>query len=105
MTLLTDERGFFARSFCRREFAELGLNPNVAQCNVSFNLKRGTLRGMHFQVEPHGEAKVVRCTQGAAWDVIVDLRAGSLTYCKWFGIELSAEFHNALYIPEGFAHG
>lgn len=105
MTPLRDDRGFFARTFCRQEFAERGLNPNVAQCNASFNRKRGTLRGMHFQAEPHAEAKVVRCTQGAAWDVIVDLRAGSPTYRKWFGIELSAGTRNALYIPEGFAHG
>ncbi len=105
MTPLRDDRGFFARTFCSQEFAERGLNPNVAQCNASFNRKRGTLRGMHFQAEPHAEAKVVRCTQGVAWDVIVDLRAGSPTYRKWFGIELSAGARNALYIPEGFAHG
>jgi dTDP-4-dehydrorhamnose 3,5-epimerase len=105
LTPLRDDRGFFARTFCRQEFVERGLNPNVVQCNASFNRKRGTLRGMHFQAEPHAEAKVVRCTQGVAWDVIVDLRAGSSTYRKWFGIELSAGSHNALYIPEGFAHG
>ena len=100
-----DDRGFFARNFCRGEFVERGLNPDVAQCNVSYNRQRGTLRGLHFQVEPHAEAKVVRCTQGVVWDVIVDLRAGSSTYQKWFGIELSAGLHNALYVPEGFAHG
>jgi dTDP-4-dehydrorhamnose 3,5-epimerase len=105
MMPMRDDRGFFARTFCRREFTELGLNPNVSQCNVSFNRKKGTLRGMHFQADPHAEAKVVRCTQGAAWDVIVDLRIGSSTYCKWFGIELSTALHNALYVPEGFAHG
>lgn len=104
-TPLRDDRGFFARTFCRGEFVERGLNPDVAQCNVSHNRQRGTLRGLHFQVEPHAEAKVVRCTQGVVWDVIVDLRAGSSTYRKWFGIELSAGLHNALYVPEGFAHG
>jgi dTDP-4-dehydrorhamnose 3,5-epimerase len=105
LTPLRDDRGFFARTFCRREFVERGLNPDIAQCNASFNRKRGTLRGMHFQAEPHAEAKVVRCTPGTVWDVIVDLRAGSSTYRKWFGIELSAGSHNALYIPEGIAHG
>lgn len=104
-TPLRDDRGFFARTFCRGEFVERGLNPDVAQCNVSYNHQMGTLRGLHFQVEPHAEAKVVRCTQGIVWDVIVDLRAESSTYRKWFGIELSAGLHNALYVPEGFAHG
>ena len=100
-----DERGFFARSFCRQEFEAQGLDPCVAQCNVSFNRRRGTLRGMHWQAAPHGEAKLVRTTQGAIWDVIVDLRADSPTFCRWFGVELTAENHQALYIPEGFAHG
>lgn len=104
-TPLRDDRGFFARTFCRGEFVERGFNPDVAQCNVSYNHQMGTLRGLHFQVEPHAEAKVVRCTQGIVWDVIVDLRAESSTYRKWFGIELSAGLHNALYVPEGFAHG
>jgi dTDP-4-dehydrorhamnose 3,5-epimerase len=102
---LEDERGFFARAFCREEFAELGLNAAVAQCNISFNPKRGTLRGLHFQVEPHAEAKLVRCTQGAVWDVIVDLRPESPTFKKPFSLELNAASRRALYIPEGFAHG
>lgn len=102
---LEDERGFFARSFCRDEFIALGLNPSISQCNVSFNAKRGTLRGLHFQVEPHAEAKLVRCTQGAVWDVIVDLRTDSPHFKRWFSIELSAESRRGLYIPEGFAHG
>ena len=102
---LEDERGFFARSFCRQEFEAHGLSPYVAQCNVSFNQQRGTLRGMHLQVTPHEEAKLVRCTQGVIWDVIVDLRTGSATCGKWFGVELSAASRRALYVPEGFAHG
>jgi dTDP-4-dehydrorhamnose 3,5-epimerase len=100
-----DERGFFARSFCQREFAEHGLNPRIAQCNVSFNAKRGTLRGMHYQAPPHEEAKVVRCTQGAVWDVIVDLRRDSPTFKRWHGVELTADNRRALYIAEGLAHG
>ena len=100
-----DERGFFARSFCQKEFAEHGLNPRIAQCNVSFNAKCGTLRGMHYQARPHEEVKVVRCTQGAVWDVIVDLRRDSPTFKRWHGVELSAANRLALYIPEGFAHG
>jgi dTDP-4-dehydrorhamnose 3,5-epimerase len=100
-----DDRGFFARSYCQREFAEQGLNPNIAQCNVSFNAKRATLRGMHFQAPPHAEAKVVRCTQGTVWDVVLDLRAQSPTFKRWHGVELSAANRRALYIPEGVAHG
>jgi dTDP-4-dehydrorhamnose 3,5-epimerase len=100
-----DERGFFARSFCSDEFKERGLNPRAVQCNVSFNRRRGTLRGMHFQVPPHEEAKLVRCTQGAIWDVIVDLRENSPTLRRWYGVELAAESRRALYVPEGFAHG
>ena len=100
-----DERGFFARSFCQREFAEHGLNPHLAQCNVSFNAQRGTLRGMHYQAAPHEEAKLVRCTQGAVWDVIVDLRRDSPTFKHWHGVELSAANRRGLYIPEGLAHG
>ena len=100
-----DERGSFARSFCQNEFRSRGLDPVVAQCNVSHNRKRGTLRGLHYQAPPHEEAKLVRCTRGAIWDVIVDLRAGSKTRLKWFGEELTAENRRALYIPRGFAHG
>jgi len=100
-----DERGFFARSFCQQEFETHGLNPRLAQCNVSFNSRRGTLRGMHFQIKPHQEVKLVRCTRGAIWDVIVDLREDSLTRLHWHAVELSADNRLALYVPEGFAHG
>jgi dTDP-4-dehydrorhamnose 3,5-epimerase len=100
-----DSRGFFARAFCQREFTEHGLNPEVAQCNISFNERRGTLRGMHYQAKPHEEAKLVRCTRGVIFDVIVDLRTESETRLRWFGVELSAENRRALYVPEGLAHG
>lgn len=100
-----DERGFFARSWCQQEFAAHGLNPNLAQCNISFNKKRGTLRGMHYQEKPHEEAKLVRCTRGVIFDVIVDLRPDSPTHRRWFGVELSADNHRMLYVPEGVAHG
>lgn len=102
---LEDERGFFARSFCEREFAAHGLNPRVVQGNVSYNRLKGMLRGLHYQAEPHPEAKSVRCTRGAIWDVIVDLRPGSATFKRWHGVELSADNRRALYVPEGFAHG
>ena len=100
-----DDRGFFARSFCQNEFRARGLDPAVAQCNISFNSRRGTLRGLHFQVKPHEEAKLVRCTRGAIWDVIVDLREVSPTRYQWFSVDLSADNHRALYVPPGFAHG
>ena len=102
---IADERGFFARSWCQKEFAEHGLNPNLVQCNISFNLKKGTLRGMHYQAEPHGEAKLVRCIKGGIYDVIIDLRPDSLTFQEWFGIELNSENRKMIYIPEGMAHG
>lgn len=102
---IEDERGFFARSWCVREFEEHGLNPNLVQCNISFNKKKGTLHGMHYQVAPHEEAKLVRCTKGALYDVIIDLRPDSPTFKRWFGVELTAENRKALYISEGFAHG
>ncbi len=102
---LEDERGFFARSFCQEEFRKQGLKPAIAQCNVSWNRKRGTLRGLHYQAAPHEEAKVVRCTRGAIWDVIVDLREGSPTRLRWHAQELSADNRLAFYVPEGFAHG
>jgi dTDP-4-dehydrorhamnose 3,5-epimerase len=102
---LADERGFFARSFCQDEFGRNGLDAAIAQCNISWNRRRGTLRGMHFQAAPHEEAKVVRCTRGAIWDVIVDLREGSATRLQWFSVELTAENRTALYVPKGFAHG
>ena len=100
-----DERGFFARTFCREEFAMRGMNPHVAQCNVSFNKRKGTLRGMHYQVQPFAEAKLVRCTSGAVFDVIIDLRDSSATFCQHVAVELCARIGNMLYIPEGFAHG
>lgn len=102
---LEDERGFFARSFCRKEFEKHGLNPRVAQCNISHNKKKGTLRGMHYQVAPHEEAKLVSCIRGAIYDVIIDLRPDSTTYCQWFAVELTAEDCKMLYVPEGLAHG
>ena len=102
---IEDERGFFARSWCVKEFQEHGLNPNFVQCNVSLSKKKRTLRGMHYQVSPHEEAKFVRCTKGAIYDVIIDLRPASATYKQWIGIELTAENRKALYSPEGFAHG
>lgn len=100
-----DERGFFARSWCADEFKQHGLNPRLVQCNLSFNKKRGTLRGMHYQAEPYPEAKLVRCTMGAIYDVIIDLRPASPTFKQWFGVELTAENRRALYIPIGCAHG
>jgi dTDP-4-dehydrorhamnose 3,5-epimerase len=100
-----DERGFFARSFCESEFRAQGLNPAVAQCNLSWNRCKGTLRGLHFQAKPHEEAKLVRCTRGAIWDVLVDLRDGSPTRLRWHAVELTADNRLGLYIPEGFAHG
>lgn len=102
---MEDERGFFARSFCRDEFSALGLNPTITQCNVSWNRRAGTLRGLHYQERPHEEAKLVRCTRGAVWDVVVDLRDGSPTRLRWHAVELSASNRLALYVPEGFAHG
>jgi dTDP-4-dehydrorhamnose 3,5-epimerase len=100
-----DERGFFARTMCAREFAEHGLESAVVQESVSMNLRRGTVRGMHFQLAPHAEVKTVRCTSGSAYDVIVDLRRESPTYGKWHAVELSAENRRTVYIPKGFAHG
>lgn len=100
-----DERGFFARSWCADEFQQHGLNPRLAQCNISFNKKRGTLRGMHYQAEPFPEAKLVRCTTGSIYDVIIDLRKDSPTFKHWFAVELNAENRRALYVPEDFAHG
>jgi dTDP-4-dehydrorhamnose 3,5-epimerase len=102
---ISDTRGSFARSFCRRSFADHGIDFSVAQCNVSRNIRRGTLRGMHFQRVPHEEAKLVRCSRGALWDVIVDLRHDSHTRGRWFGLELSEDNHTSLYVPAGFAHG
>lgn len=102
---LADERGFFARTFCRDEFAAHGLRTDFVQCNTSFNRQRGTLRGMHFQRQPHAEAKLVRCTRGAIHDVIVDLRPESPGFRRWVAVELTAGNHRMLYVPEGCAHG
>ena len=100
-----DARGFFARTWCRREFETRGLNPGVVQCNVSWNAMRGSVRGLHYQTAPHAEAKLVRCTRGAIWDVAVDLRPASPTFQRWTAVELTADNRHALYIPEGCAHG
>jgi dTDP-4-dehydrorhamnose 3,5-epimerase len=100
-----DERGFFTRSWCRSEFAEHGLDTCIAQCSVSYNRTRGIVRGMHYQRAPHGEVKLVRCTAGAVYDVVVDLRPDSPTYCRWLGAELTAENRTTIYIPPGCAHG
>lgn len=102
---ISDERGFFARSWCQKEFEDYGLNTRLVQCNVSLNTRKGTLRGMHYQAAPHAEAKVVRCAAGAIYDVVLDLRAQSATFKQWFSAVLSAEKRNMLYIPEGCAHG
>jgi len=100
-----DERGFFARTFCAREFAASGLSPNVMQGNVTLSARRGTLRGLHFQRPPHAEAKLIRCVQGAIYDVVVDVRRHSATFGHWEAFELTAENFLSLYVPEGFAHG
>lgn len=102
---IADERGFFARAFCAAEMDAQGLCARLAQCNVSFNRHRGTLRGLHFQRPPHAEVKLVRCTAGRIYDVIVDLRGDSPTFARHFAVELSASNHKAVYVPEGFAHG
>jgi dTDP-4-dehydrorhamnose 3,5-epimerase len=102
---LEDERGFFARTWCQREFETHGLNPRLVQCSVSFNRIKGTLRGMHYQAAPHAEAKLVRCTLGAIYDVILDLRPASPTLRQWIAEQLTVENRRALYIPEGCAHG
>ncbi|GBD98068.1 dTDP-4-dehydrorhamnose 3,5-epimerase [bacterium BMS3Abin07] len=100
-----DERGFFARSWCKNEFESHGLNSSFVQANVSFNKKSGTLRGMHYQVNPYEETKLMRCTRGAIYDVIIDLRPDSPTYKQWIGVELTAENYTMLFVPENFAHG
>ncbi len=102
---ISDDRGFFARAFCAEEFERHGLKPTIAQVNLSFNEKKGTIRGLHYQQAPAAEAKFMRCISGAIYDVIVDLRPGSPTYRQHFGIELSAQNRRALYVPEMFAHG
>lgn len=101
----SDERGFFARSWCQKEFDDLGLNPKVVQCSVSFNVRKGTLRGLHYQGAPYQEAKLVRCTKGAIYDVVLDLRTQSPTFRDWVAITLTAADRNMVYVPEGCAHG
>jgi dTDP-4-dehydrorhamnose 3,5-epimerase len=100
-----DDRGFFARTWCVDEFAAHGLHPRFVQGNVGHSAARGTLRGLHYQVPPHEEAKLVRCTAGAVWDVVVDVRPDSPTFGRWVGVELSSANHRMLYVPEGCAHG
>ena len=102
---LEDERGYFARTFCQNEFRDHGLNPSLAQCNISYNRKKSTLRGMHFQAPPRAEAKLVQCLRGSIYDVIIDLRADSPTFLKHAGVVLAAQEHTMIYVPEGFAHG
>ncbi|MBU0996136.1 MAG: dTDP-4-dehydrorhamnose 3,5-epimerase [Proteobacteria bacterium] len=102
---LSDERGFFARSWCQKEMLDKGLNTDMVQCNVSYNKLAGTLRGMHYQDSPHEEIKLVRCTNGSIYDVIIDLRPDSPTFKKWFGVQLSRQNLKMLYIPKLFAHG
>jgi dTDP-4-dehydrorhamnose 3,5-epimerase len=102
---IADDRGFFARTWCQQEFAAKGLNSQLVQCNISFNHRQGTLRGMHYQVSPHEEVKLVRCTAGAIYDVLVDLRSTSPTYQQWVSVELTARNRRSLYVPAGFAHG
>jgi dTDP-4-dehydrorhamnose 3,5-epimerase len=100
-----DDRGFFARAFCQNEFTDHGLKPVIAQANVAYNHRKGTLRGMHFQIPPAAETKLVRCTRGAILDIIVDLRPESPTWLRHIAVELTADNHRALYVPERFAHG
>ena len=100
-----DVRGFFARMWCEQEFAAHGLNPRIVQCDISFNRRRGTVRGLHYQLAPHAEAKLVRCTAGAIYDVVVDLRPDSPTFAQHVAVELTSENRTMLYVPEGLAHG
>ncbi len=102
---LCDSRGFFARTFCQREFIQHGLNPRVVQCNVSFNKKKGALRGIHHQIAPRQEDKLIRCTNGAIYDVIIDLRPESSTFKEWFSVELTSENRKMVYVPKSFSHG
>lgn len=102
---LEDERGFFGRTFCQKEFEKHGMNPHVVQANVSYNKSKGILRGMHYQLHPYEETKLVRCVRGAIYDVIIDLRKDSPTYTKWIGVELREDSYRTLFVPEGFGHG
>jgi dTDP-4-dehydrorhamnose 3,5-epimerase len=105
LELKTDDRGFFARSWCQQEFEQQGLNSNLVQCSNSFNPQKSTLRGMHYQMPPYAETKVVRCIKGAIYDVVIDLRAESPTFKEWIGVTLTSTNRDMLYIPEGCAHG
>lgn len=100
-----DERGFFARIFCEKEFRKRGLTSHFVQCNIAWSKSKGTIRGMHYQIAPHAEAKLVRCTRGAIYDVVIDLRPESSTYCKWTAVELTPMSEKMQYVQEGFAHG
>lgn len=102
---IEDERGFFGRAWCSNEFAQHGLNPAFVQLNTSFSKKKGTIRGMHYQIDPYQEVKFIRCTRGRIWDCIIDLRPASPTFMKWVGNELSADNYRMVYVPENFAHG
>jgi len=102
---LIDERGFFARTFCQEEFKKHNLNTTIAQANISYNKTKGTLRGLHMQLPPNEESKLIKCIRGAIYDVIVDLRKNSSTFKQWIGVELNADNHQMVYVPEGFAHG
>jgi len=102
---IKDERGFFARTWCQKEFQEIGLNFDLVQCNISYNKRKGTVRGMHYQASPFDEAKLVRCVRGSIYDVIIDLRSNSTSRMQWTAVELTADNKRMLYIPEGFAHG
>lgn len=100
-----DKRGFFARTFCKKEFSDNGLDPELSQISIAFNKKKGTLRGMHYMLPPYKEAKLVRCSRGKIYDVIIDLRPESKTFKKWYSTELSQDMPKMIYLPEGFAHG
>jgi dTDP-4-dehydrorhamnose 3,5-epimerase len=102
---IEDERGFFGRAWCENEFLDHHLNPNFVQLNTSFSKIKGTIRGLHYQVDPYQEVKFIRCTRGSIWDVIIDLRPTSPTFMKWIGNELSADNYKMVYVPENFAHG
>jgi len=105
LELRPDERGFFARSWCQKEFADHGLNSKLVQCNISRNTRKGTLRGMHFQEAPFSETKIVRCTRGSVYDVVIDLRPDSKTFKNWIAVTLTEKAGNSMYIPDGCAHG
>lgn len=102
---IEDDRGFFGRAWCQREFEEAGINPDIFQINTSLTHKKGTIRGMHYQIDPHQEGKLIRCTRGRIFDVMIDLRPESPTFMQWLGHELSEDNYRMVYVPEHFAHG